>query len=121
VSAGELILLPPEGGLRSSAFISGFKGVDRRTRHGRIGDRENCASEVDRASACVAGKAWYAGGTGVSNDPYLIYTAEQMNGIGVHEEDWAKPFHLMADIDLSGYSYGRAVIAPDVNETEGGF
>jgi len=44
------------------------------------------------------------GGTGESNNPYLIYTAEQMNDIGVDPDDWDKHFKLMADIDLSGYT-----------------
>ncbi len=48
--------------------------------------------------------AQYGGGTGESNDPYLIYTAEQMNEIGLHEEDWIKHFKLMADIDLSSFT-----------------
>ncbi|MHC4707112.1 MAG: GLUG motif-containing protein, partial [Planctomycetota bacterium] len=46
----------------------------------------------------------YGGGTGRRNDPYLIYTAEQMNVIGLYEQDWDKHFKLMADIDLSGYA-----------------
>jgi len=45
----------------------------------------------------------YGGGTGRPNDPYLIYTAEQMNVIGLYEQDWAKHFRLMTDIDLSDY------------------
>jgi len=49
-------------------------------------------------------QAQYGGGTGEPNDPYLIYTAEQMNEIGLHEEDWDKHFKLMADIDLAGYT-----------------
>jgi hypothetical protein len=48
--------------------------------------------------------AQYGGGTGKPNDPYLIYTAEQMNEIGLNEEDWDKHFKLMADIDLSTYT-----------------
>jgi hypothetical protein len=41
------------------------------------------------------------GGSGEPNDPYLIYTAEQMNAIGTEPNDWDKQFKLMADIDLS--------------------
>ena len=48
--------------------------------------------------------AKYGGGTGEPNDPYLIYTAEQMNEIGLHQEDWGRHFKLMADIDLGGYT-----------------
>jgi hypothetical protein len=45
----------------------------------------------------------YGGGTGEPNDPYLIYTAEQLNTIGLNEEDADKHFKLMADTDLSAY------------------
>jgi hypothetical protein len=52
--------------------------------------------------ACPA-QAKYGGGTGEPNDPYLIYTPEQMNTIGAEPNDWDKHFKLMADIDLSRY------------------
>ncbi|MHC4596915.1 MAG: GLUG motif-containing protein, partial [Planctomycetota bacterium] len=38
------------------------------------------------------------------NDPYLIYTAEQINAIGAEPNEWDKHFILMADIDLSAYT-----------------
>ncbi len=49
--------------------------------------------------------AWaqYGGGTGEPNDPYQIWTAEQMNAIGADPNQWTKCFILMADLDLSGY------------------
>lgn len=46
--------------------------------------------------------AKYGGGSGEPNNPYLIYTTEQMNTIGLHSEDRDSHFKLMADIDLSG-------------------
>ncbi len=49
-------------------------------------------------------QAKYGGGTGEPNDPYLIYTAEQMNAIGIEPNNWDKHFKLMADIDLSTYT-----------------
>ena len=52
----------------------------------------------------LSAQAKYGGGTGEPNDPYLIYDANQMNTIGLNEEDWDKHFKLMADIDLSGYT-----------------
>jgi hypothetical protein len=61
-------------------------------------------------------QAQYGGGTGEPNDPYLIYTAEQMNAIGTEPNDWDKHFKLMADIDLLGFSYDAALIAPDTND-----
>ena len=51
----------------------------------------------------AAAQAKYGGGEGTTQEPYLIYTAEQMNTIGLHREDWDKHFKLMADIDLSVY------------------
>ena len=52
----------------------------------------------------VSALAQYGGGTGGPNNPYLIYTAEQMNEIGLHEEHFDKQFKLMADIDLGSYT-----------------
>ena len=52
----------------------------------------------------IPAQAKYGGGTGEPNDPYLIYTAEQMNEIGVHWEDSDKHFKLMADVDLGGFT-----------------
>jgi hypothetical protein len=57
----------------------------------------------------------YGGGKGGPNLPYLIYTAEHLNTVGTEPNDWDKHFRLMADIDLSGYSYDAALIAPDVD------
>ena len=31
------------------------------------------------------------GGSGTAEDPYLIYTAEQMNAIGANPTDWQMP------------------------------
>ena len=49
-------------------------------------------------------QAQYGGGSGTVEDPYLIYTAEQMNAIGADLDGWYRHFKLMADIDLSGYT-----------------
>ena len=46
----------------------------------------------------------YGGGAGEPNDPYLIYTGEQLNAIGDEPNDWDKHFKLMADVDLSEYT-----------------
>ncbi len=45
----------------------------------------------------------YGGGSGTAEEPYLIYTAEEMNEIGLNPGDWGKHFALMADINMSGY------------------
>ncbi len=62
----------------------------------------------------------YGGGTGTPEDPYQIWTPEQMNGIGAEPNDWGKHFKLMADLDLAGFDgkNGRPafnIIAPDAN------
>ena len=43
----------------------------------------------------------YGGGAGTKDDPYLIYTPEQLNKIGLIECDLDKSFKLMSDIDLT--------------------
>ena len=56
---------------------------------------------TDEAGKSPSGlHAKYGGGTGEPDNPYLIYTDEHMNTIGLHEEDFDKHFMLMADIDL---------------------
>lgn len=65
-------------------------------------------------------QAQYAGGTGDPCDPYQINDPCQLNAVGQHPEDWDKHFVLTADIDMAGYSYTRAVIAPDTSFS-GGF
>ncbi|NLZ05277.1 MAG: hypothetical protein GXY19_08905 [Phycisphaerae bacterium] len=52
----------------------------------------------------LSARAQYGGGTGEPNDPYLIYTPEQLNAIGADPNDWSKHFKLMADLDLSAYT-----------------
>jgi len=49
-------------------------------------------------------QAQYGGGSGTAEEPYLIYTAEQMNEIGQNKKDWDKHFKLMVDIDLASYT-----------------
>jgi hypothetical protein len=44
----------------------------------------------------------YGGGAGTFEDPYLIYTAEELNTIGLSFCDRDKHFKIMTDIDLSG-------------------
>jgi hypothetical protein len=46
----------------------------------------------------------YGGGSGTLGDPYLIYTAEQMQAIGTEPNDWNAHFKLMANINLGGYT-----------------
>lgn len=55
----------------------------------------------------------YSGGTGRSNDPYLIATPQDLIDLGQNPDDYNKHFRLTADIDLSAYTFDRAVIAPD--------
>ena len=43
-------------------------------------------------------------GAGVEGDPYLIYTVEELNLIGLFACEWDKQFKLLADVDLSGLS-----------------
>jgi len=58
----------------------------------------------------AAGSINYGGGSGTAEDPYLIYTAEQMNTIGTKTRDWNKHFKLMTDIDLSSFGTAFSII-----------
>jgi hypothetical protein len=69
-------------------------------------------------SACFAK---YSGGSGTAEAPYLIATPNDLNTIGLEPNDWDKHFKMTADINLAGYVYNTAVIAPDTNNTWGGF
>jgi hypothetical protein len=46
-------------------------------------------------------------GTGTEEDPFLIYTPEELNRIGLSPCEWDRHFKLMSDIDLSGFD-GKA-------------
>jgi hypothetical protein len=49
---------------------------------------------------CLSAQAKYGGGSGISNDPYLIYDANQLKAIGANPGDWDKHFLMTTDIDL---------------------
>ena len=48
--------------------------------------------------------AKYSGGTGQPNDPYRIFDANDMNGIGLHQEDWNKHFVMVNDVNLARFT-----------------
>jgi hypothetical protein len=53
-------------------------------------------------------EAKYGGGTGEPNDPYQIWSAEQLNAIGADPNNWDKHFRLMADIDMDDLADGMS-------------
>jgi hypothetical protein len=73
-------------------------GMNRQTQHVR---RVVLTFLVVLAAASRPARAQYAGGSGTADDPYLIETAEQLNAIGLHADDWDKHFRLTADIDMN--------------------
>ncbi len=59
------------------------------------------------AVVCVLGSAAQAqpwDGSGTPNDPYRIATAEDLNDIGNHPEDFNKHFIMVNDINLADYT-----------------
>ena len=44
-------------------------------------------------------------GSGTESDPYLIFTAEDLNLIGRFPCEWDKHYRLMEEIDLSSYTH----------------
>ncbi len=53
----------------------------------------------------------YSGGQGTPDDPYQIATARDLVDLGETLDDYDKHFVLVADIDLLGRVFDRAVIA----------
>ncbi len=71
--------------------------------------------------SALPAQAKYGGGTGEPNDPYLIATAEDLNSISLDPNDWDKHFKMTADINMAGYTYTTALIAPDTDNTNWDF
>ncbi|MBE0536740.1 MAG: hypothetical protein IH624_13820 [Phycisphaerae bacterium] len=61
-------------------------------------------------STAVSCAANYGGGSGTPEDPYQIWTAGQLNEIGLHEEDWDKTFVLRADVSMTEFPVAFNVI-----------
>ena len=51
------------------------------------------------------GPAVYGGGSGTANDPFLIYTVEELTAIGKYPQDLSRCYKLMNDLDLSGIEF----------------
>ena len=64
-------------------------------------------------------QAQYGGGTGEPNDPYLIYTVEDLVSIGSDPGSRDRHFELSQDIDLSGTTWSTALI-PEFSRTFNG-
>ncbi len=60
-------------------------------------------------------KLGFIAGEGTQESPYLIYTADELNLLSICPYELDKHFKLMADIDLLGFSYDAALVAPDIN------
>ena len=63
----------------------------------------------------------YAGGIGDPDDPYLIASVYHLMLLSENSDNYDKHVTLIADIDLSGYLFDRALIAPDTDDVNDGF
>jgi len=72
---------------------------------------------------CMAttANAKYSGGSGTEADPWQIADANDLLYLASHSADCNSYFILTADINLAGYSFTTAVIAPDANSDSNGF
>ena len=70
---------------------------------------------------CLPSYAQYSGGTGTPEDAYQIATAQDLVDLGDNPNDYDKHFILTAEIDLSGYTFNQAIIAPDTEPSSPGF
>jgi len=60
-------------------------------------------NRVGEPIAVGASLSEFLTGNGVEDNPYLIYTGQELNLIGLFPCDWDKHFKLMVDIDLSDF------------------
>jgi hypothetical protein len=67
--------------------------------------------------AAVEESGTYSGGDGSAGNPFLISDANDMNEIGAEMGDWDKHFLLTNDIDMAGFTYTTALIAPDTSSS----
>ena len=64
----------------------------------------DCASNVCFRQRCEPAPADHGQfGAGTPQDPYLLYTAEQVVSLSQTQADWDKHYVQMQDIDMSGY------------------
>ena len=66
--------------------------------------RSILALAVIALCTATTANAKYSGGTGTPEAPYRIATAEDLNDIGNHEEDFDKDFILVNDVNLAAYT-----------------
>jgi hypothetical protein len=65
------------------------------------------------------GWAKYSGDTEKPDGIFLISTPEDLNAVGSNPSNWDDYLFLMADINMTGYTYTTAFIAPDINDDAG--
>jgi hypothetical protein len=63
----------------------------------------------------------YSGGSGTEGDPYLIGSSEDIIEMSNEPNDWDDHFLMIADVNMVGYTFDKAVIAPDTDNTNYSF
>ncbi|MCE5340065.1 MAG: PASTA domain-containing protein [Planctomycetaceae bacterium] len=69
----------------------------------------------------TAGSYDYSGGSGTTEDPYKIANAIDLLALAAYANDYSRAFILVNDINLAGFVFSKAVIAPDINSSTTGF
>ncbi|MGB2809400.1 MAG: hypothetical protein WBC22_16785, partial [Sedimentisphaerales bacterium] len=69
---------------------------------------------------CLLAQAKYGGGDGTADNPYQIASVEHLVEMGRTQSDYESHFILMADLDMAGTVYKRAIIGPDLDDKEWG-
>ena len=102
----------------------GTQDSEVRTQDSGEGQQQSssCGLWIKLGWLMILGLVWttqvwaYSGGTGEPNDPYQIATAADLIELGNDPNNYDRHFVLTADIDLNGYVFDRAVIAPDMED-----
>jgi len=60
-------------------------------------------------------QAKYGGGSGTELDPYIVSEPNHLNQLHNEPNDFNKSFLMTADVNMIGYTFNSAVIAPDTD------
>ncbi len=93
-------MFSPKGLLKNSCTLS----ISKETKEVVMKKTILVALAVISISANVAYCGTYSGGTGELNNPYRIATANDLNDIANHTDDFDKHFILVNDINLADYT-----------------
>lgn len=98
--------------------LSGWSGTGLVPESGTGAATGEIVFQTDAGNSTVSSLTWnwagpYGGGTGTSDDPYVIATGSQLLALGALTDHYDRSFILTDDIDLTGETFIQAPIAAE--------